>query len=113
MENLKKVYLDFYGDLSGTPYFWQGKDAKALGGLVAKLKKSIQEKSGNVPGAEEVEAGFKHLLQNLPPWFLEKNPELSTINGNYNSIVNQIIQGKNGNNKAAKSIIAEINARNA
>lgn len=113
MEELKEIYLDWFNTKNDISYSWAAKDNKAIGSLVAKIKKAHKDKEGAAPGAEQVKNTFAFFLKNLPQWFQDKNCDVGTLNGHYNSIINQIINSNGTKKSATNEILADIESRSA
>lgn len=91
LQEIKDIYLGWYRTTFTYEYQWQGKDSKALGQMVQKLKSVIKQKSGaTVVPADEVIRAFRFILLNLPDWYKNNNADLNTLNGHFNAILQQI-----------------------
>lgn len=97
MQECKDIFIFWYAS-KDLKYIWKPKDNKGLGGIIKCIKILLKEKfNGKVP-PEEIKKTIAYILKNLPEWYVKNNCEVQTINGNFNSIVNQI---KNGRTKQA------------
>jgi len=76
---------------------WNAKYAGSLSYVLSKLKKSYYSSHGREPTDLELCSSFEYLITKLPTFYREK--ELSTINSNYDSIVNEIKNGKQSSSK--------------
>ena len=107
-ENFKLKYLEWKNKQGDIPYVWSGKDNKAMGQLISKIKQLIFEKEKNsakkekeytslndIP-AEEVLGALSYILANMPEWYKANNSSISVINSNLNEIIQQIKSNKNG-----------------
>lgn len=110
MQEMKAIFEKWFKNHNGVSYQWAAKDDKALGGLIAKFKKTLIE-SNSTADTEDVKQLFTTFLGKLPPWFQENNCELTTLNGKYNSIINQIIQTNGKQASAVESLAEEIRRR--
>lgn len=70
---------------------WNGKYAGSLADVLKKLKKTYANSNGREPTDPELCSSFEFLIKKLPTFYEDK--ELSIINSNYDSIVNQIKNG--------------------
>lgn len=71
---------------------WNGKYAGSLSHILGKLKLTYSKSHGREPTEQEIYGSFEYLIKKLPDWYKDK--ELSIINSNYDSIVNEIKNGK-------------------
>lgn len=94
----RKAWMEFYRKQSGLDYRFLAADGKAL----KDIGKYLKDLSGT---DEEALASFKFILQRwnrLDP-FYRKNADLKFINSQLNKIVNQLKNGTNTGQTAARS----------
>jgi hypothetical protein len=79
----KAIWMDAYREYTGADYYFGGKDAGSLAGLIRKIEHAGAE-------ADLVVATFGSLVTHLPKWYRENAYSLSVVNGKYNEIVAEI-----------------------
>jgi len=95
LKNLKKDCREYfeatYKSQKGQDYYWAGKDAKALGGLIQKINFTIKSQGGgDSPATEATLASFKAIalavFEKGDTW-QKNNISLTLLNSQYNQII--------------------------
>lgn len=84
----REVFEKRYADLYGDNYYWQAKDAVAMGGLTKKIIFARKRKGMSVEEGDVLEA-LASLLESIADEWLLKNFSVTNINSKYNEIVAQ------------------------
>ena len=83
---IKGIWLDWYKQQKGNPWYWTGKDGKALTQIINKLN-FFNQKAGDGAAVADL---FRHILGNIRDRWILDNLSPSVINGKFNEICAQI-----------------------
>ena len=89
---LKDLFIGYYNKETKDSYYWSAKDGANLKKLIQKISFSLKEREMDL-GDEEIINSFNALLINLPQWYKIEAFDISSINSNYNKIINSVING--------------------
>ena len=93
----REVFEKKYGDLfDGSSYYWQAKDAVAMGSLTKKIIHSRKQKGMSVED-DDVISGLVAFLDSITDTWLLKNFSVTNISSKYNEIVAQAKAKHNAN----------------
>lgn len=126
----REIFETYYNEIFDSAYYWQAKDAVAMGSLTKKLINS--RKAKNLPTEDEdIKGALKFLLTTITDEWMLKNFSVTNIDSKYNEIVaqarqksKQVSNGTSSNNRAGNkssaqsrandvaSIIAHLGAKN-
>ena len=84
----REIFEKRYADLFGDSYYWQAKDAAAMGSLTKKITYSRNQKGMPTDDGEVLKALEAFLASITDEWLL-KNFSVTNINSKYNEIVAQ------------------------
>lgn len=107
IKEMKAVVSDEYQKVFQEDYQFAKTDGRKLAELAKKIKADLVAKFGNAdPSDEEIIKGFKALMGALPEKYKDADQfKVALIEYNYQSIKNQIINGKsNRNNKQHRTV---------
>ena len=93
----REVFEARYSELFENAYYWQAKDAVAMGSLTKKLIHSRKEKNLGTSDDEVISALRVFLSLIRDEWIL-KNFSVTNIDSKYNEIVSQAKAAKNSTN---------------
>ena len=99
----REVFEARYSELFENAYYWQAKDAVAMGSLTKKLTHSRKEK-GLGTSDDEVISALRVFLSLIRDEWILKNFSVTTIDSKYNEIVSQAKAAKNANNGNSRSV---------
>jgi len=109
-KNLQTNFFDFFKSKYNQSYQFNGQDGKQLKNLIARLKNAIKNKKNEEPTEEDMQNGFKHLLNiAFNDKWLNQNFSISNINSKFNDILtkNGKQAGESANEKYMRGVREE------
>ena len=106
----REVFEKKYQELFETSYYWQAKDAVAMGSLTKKLKYARKEKNLGISDEEVIHA-FSIFLETIKDEWILKNFTVTTLDSKYNEIVSQARANKNIANGNKNKSVADATQR--
>ena len=73
---------------------WNGLQGKSLKSLLAKIKKSFEDKFKQDAKDDDLINGFRLILNHLPEWYKTNAFSIAVINSKYSEIISQIKNGQ-------------------
>lgn len=93
----REVFEAIYLELYGAPYYWNGKDAGQMSQLLNKIRFSRENRTTPLPIDDEAMLGaLRQFLLAIDKDWICNNFSVSKIASNYNEIISQLRNRRNG-----------------
>ena len=108
----REIFEGYYNEIYDAAYYWQAKDAVAMGSLISKITNSRKSK-GKTTEEEDIKSALSAMLHSVKDEWMLKNFSVTNIDSKYNEIVAQARRSTNGNQNETSTINRADSARNS
>ena len=108
----REIFEGYYNEIYDAAYYWQAKDAVAMGSLISKITNSRKSK-GKATEEEDIKSALSAMLHSVKDEWMLKNFSVTNIDSKYNEIVAQARRSTNGNQNETSTINRTDSARNS